>query len=47
MEGQTAGEWIHLGEYDLPEGSDAYVEITNKNAKGMVVADAVLFLPHR
>lgn len=47
VEGQTAGEWIHLGEYDLPEGSDAYVEITNKNAKGMVVADAVLFLPHR
>jgi hypothetical protein len=45
VEGQTSGEWIGLGKYVLSKGKSAYVEITNKNADGIVVADAVLFIP--
>jgi hypothetical protein len=29
----------------LPEGRDAFVEISNKNADNAVAADAVLFIP--
>ncbi|HTL09801.1 MAG TPA: hypothetical protein VL307_16120 [Chitinophagaceae bacterium] len=43
--GQTSGEWILLGEFALPKGDKACVEISNKNANGTVVADAVLFVP--
>ena len=45
--GQTSGEWALLGEYDLPQGTKTYVEITNGNADGIVIADAVLFVPVR
>jgi len=45
VEGQTSGEWVHLGQFDLEEGMDAYVEITNQGADGTVVADAVLWVP--
>lgn len=47
VEGQTSGEWIPVGEYTLPQGRNAYVEISNNNADGTVVADAVLFVPVR
>jgi hypothetical protein len=45
VEGQTSGEWISLGKYALQKGTNAFVIITNKNADGIVVADAVLFVP--
>lgn len=40
--GQTSGEWVYLGNYSFIAGSNAYVEISGKQAKGLVVADAVL-----
>jgi hypothetical protein len=43
--GQTSGEWVNIGKYDLPAGKKSYVEITSDNADGVVVADAVLFIP--
>lgn len=45
VEGQTSGEWISLGRYRLPKDKKVYVEITNNNADGFVIADAVLFIP--
>jgi len=45
--GQTAGEWVSLGKCNLPKGNNAYVEISNKNANGIIVADAVLFVPEK
>jgi len=45
VEGQTAGEWVDLGSYSLPSGKKSFVEITNKDADGAVVADAILFVP--
>jgi hypothetical protein len=47
VEGQTSGEWVHLGKFDLESGQEAYVEITNQGADGVVVADAVLWVPER
>jgi hypothetical protein len=43
--GQTSGEWVSLGEYNLAKGKTASVEIAAKQADGPVVADAVLFVP--
>jgi hypothetical protein len=43
--GQTSGEWVSLGTYTLPKGNKAYVEVTNQGSDGLVVADAVLFVP--
>lgn len=45
VEGQTSGEWIDLGAYYFKKDSKAFVEISNKNADGIVVADAVLLVP--
>lgn len=45
VEGQTSGEWVDLGTVKLKKGSKPYVEITNEGADGIVVADAVLFIP--
>jgi hypothetical protein len=45
--GQTAGEWVSLGKCNLPKGNTAYVEISNKNSNGIIVADAVLFVPEK
>jgi hypothetical protein len=45
VEGQTSGEWISLGKYQLPAGKSSYVSITNKGMDGIVTADAVLFVP--
>ena len=44
VEGQTSGEWVDLGSYQLKPGARAYVEIGNAEADGAVVADAVLFI---
>lgn len=43
--GQTSGEWVNIGKYRFAEGRNGYVEISNKGADGVVVADAVLFKP--
>ncbi len=40
--GQTLGEWVPLGTYSFPEGSRAYVRISDKDADGVIVADALL-----
>jgi hypothetical protein len=45
VEGQTSGEWLSLGLYNLSPQKKAYVKISNKNADGVIVADAVLFVP--
>jgi hypothetical protein len=47
IQGQTSGEWILVGEFDFVPGKTHYVEITNKNADGIVIADAVLFVSKR
>ena len=44
VEGQTSGEWVKCGQYQLEKGKDNYVEISNKGADGAVIADAVLLI---
>ncbi len=47
VEGQTSGEWVSLGDYTLPKGSKAYVEIAAiPGSAGTVAADALLCVPH-
>ncbi len=43
--GQTSGEWVSLGNYQLPAGKKAFVEVSNTGANGAIAADAVLFVP--
>jgi len=43
VEGQTSGEWVQLGTYQLTPG--AWVEFHTGKSPGTVVADAVLFVP--
>lgn len=45
VEGQTSGEWVNLGSYRLKAGSNAYAEVSTKDADGPVVADAVIWVP--
>lgn len=45
--GQTRGEWVSLGTYSFSKGNQAYVRISDKDADGVVVADAVLFVPQQ
>jgi hypothetical protein len=45
VEGQTAGAWVPLGAYKMAAGRKGYVDISNKGADGVVVANAVLFVP--
>lgn len=47
VEGQTSGEWVSLGVYTLSAGQKNYVDVSTKGANGLVVADAVLFVPNR
>ncbi len=47
VEGQTSGEWVPVGTVTLQKGKSGYVEISNKNADGIVAADAVLFVPKK
>ena len=42
VEGQTSGQWVRVGDVDLGKVGPNYVEISNKGADGIVVADAVL-----
>lgn len=45
VEGQTSGEWVSLGTYDLPKGMKSFTEVSNKNADGKTIADAVIWVP--
>ncbi|HSI77236.1 MAG TPA: FAD-dependent oxidoreductase [Lunatimonas sp.] len=45
VEGQTSGEWVSIGTYALSPGKDSHVTVTNQGADGVVVADAVLWVP--
>jgi hypothetical protein len=45
VEGQTSGEWVSLGIFSLSPGTESHVKITNQGADGVVVADAVLWVP--
>jgi len=47
VEGQTTGEWVSLGAYDLPEGKKGYVQVSTKDADGKVIADAVVWVPEK
>ncbi|GAA4452563.1 FAD-dependent oxidoreductase [Nibrella saemangeumensis] len=42
--GQTSGTWVKVGRFALPAGQQSYVEITNQQADGAVVADAVQWI---
>ena len=43
VKGQTSGEWVSLGEYDLQKDKPCYVEFTNGGkVTGQICADAVL-----
>ena len=46
-EGQTSGEWVSLGTYNLPKGNTTTITISTKDTNGYVVADAVLCVPVR
>ena len=41
VKGQTSGEWVHIGDFNF-YGNTPFIEISNRNAKGAVVADAIL-----
>ena len=45
VEGQTSGEWVSLGTYNLPQGKNSYAEVSTKNADGKIIADAVIWVP--
>jgi hypothetical protein len=45
VEGQTSGEWYHVGKFSLPKGNESSVNISSEGASGAVAADAVLFVP--
>ncbi|MDR6803686.1 hypothetical protein J2Y45_000956 [Dyadobacter sp. BE34] len=45
VEGQTSGEWYHVGKFNLPKGNASSVNISAEGASGAVAADAVLFVP--
>ena len=42
VKGQTSGEWLHLGDFNFSVGEKPYIEISNKESSGIIVADAVL-----
>jgi hypothetical protein len=45
VEGQTSGEWVPIGTFRLPAGRASYLEVTSKEADGVVIADALLLIP--
>jgi hypothetical protein len=47
VEGQTSGEWVYIGAYNFKKGNKNFISITNKNADGIIIADAVLLVPER
>jgi hypothetical protein len=47
VEGQTSGEWAPLGTFTFRKGKKGYVEISTQGANGVVVADAVVWVPKK
>ncbi len=47
VKGQTEGEWVQLGKYHFSIGNNESVAITGKGTNGILLADAVLFIPER
>lgn len=46
IKGQTSSTWVQLGNYSVIDGEiPAFVEISTEDAKGIVAANAVLFVP--
>ncbi|MGK6350981.1 FAD-dependent oxidoreductase [Parapedobacter sp. DT-150] len=46
IKGQTSSTWVALGSYTVKKGAQSpFVEITTKDADGIVAANAVLFVP--
>jgi len=43
--GLSSSEWVSLGTYSLPEGRNSYVEMSTKDADGIVIADAIIWKP--
>lgn len=41
----TENDWLYVGEFLLEKGNKNMLEITNENADGFIIADAVLFMP--
>ncbi len=41
--GLSSGEWASIGVFDLPKGGSSFVEISNRNADGVVSADAIVW----
>jgi len=47
VEGQTSGEWVHVGDFRLDAGHQAYAEISDRGANGTVPADAILWVAEK
>lgn len=47
VEGQTSGEWYHIGKFHFQKGNQSFIEIANYGADGIVTADAVLLIPEK
>ncbi|HEX6890683.1 MAG TPA: FAD-dependent oxidoreductase [Chryseolinea sp.] len=47
IEGQTSGEWMLVGQYDMKQNERPYLEVSTRGADGTVIADAVLITPVR
>lgn len=43
--GLSSGEWASIGAFNLPKGANSFVEISNKNADGVISADAIIWKP--
>jgi len=40
--GLSSGEWVSLGRYKFLTGKESFIEVSNKDADGLVTADAVI-----
>jgi FAD dependent oxidoreductase len=47
VEGQTSGAWVSLGANGFVKGKKGFVEVSSRNANGIVIADAVLLVPEK
>jgi len=47
VEGQTSGEWVSLGTYELKKGKSIQVTVSGKEVDGVMMADAVLLVPDK
>ena len=42
---REASDWLHAGTFELATNANNYLEISNQQADGVTVADAVLLVP--